>query len=104
MAWSSSVILIRGISGAISKAEFEKRRHQYKNKLIISYCTIGIRSGSYTRKLLSQGLHAKNLRGGVLNYAHQGLKFFHNNKETKNIHIHNEAWNLLPKGYIGKFE
>jgi rhodanese-related sulfurtransferase len=92
------------INGAISLQEFETNKESYKNKLIIPYCTIGMRSGKYTEKLNKEGLNAKNLKGGVLSYAHAGFNFSQDGKETKNVHVYSEAWNLLPKSYKGIYE
>lgn len=92
------------IPGSISAVEFEKSKEKHRGKLIIPYCTIGLRSSKYTDQLIQSGFQAKNLKGGVLSYAHNGLKFIHENKETNKVHVYGEAWNLLPKGYIGIFE
>lgn len=92
------------IPGAITQAEFEKNKEQYKGKLIVPYCTIGLRSTLYTNKLMKEGFKAKNLKGGVLSYAHEGKSFIKDGKETKKVHVYGEAWNLLPKTYEGIFE
>ena len=47
------------LPGAITKAEFEERREEFKDKLIVSYCTIGFRSGVYTVDLGKRGFRAK---------------------------------------------
>jgi rhodanese-related sulfurtransferase len=97
-------INISMIPGAISQKEFESQKDIYKNKLVVVYCTIGVRSGTYTKKLIEEGFKAKNLKGGVLAFAHAGFKFVNKGKETKNVHVYGEAWNLLPKTYNGIYK
>ena len=92
------------IPGAITAKEFETNKETYKNKLIIPYCTIGMRSGKYTDKLVKEGFKAKNLKGGVLAFAHEGFSFINKGEKTKEVHVYGEAWNLLPKAYKGIFE
>jgi rhodanese-related sulfurtransferase len=91
------------IPGAITKQEFELKKETYKNKMIIPYCTIGLRSTIYTEKLLKEGFNAKNLKGGILSFAHAGFQFLKDGKETKEVHVFGEAWDLLPKDYHGIF-
>lgn len=90
---------ISTIPGAISQAAFEQNAEQYRGKLIINYCTIGYRSGVYTRKLSNRGFQAKNLKGSVLAWAHAGFDFEHDGQPTKCAHVYGEDWNLLPKDY-----
>lgn len=87
------------IPGAITKEEFEKDSVRYKNDMIVLYCTIGYRSGIYTRKLLKRNFQAVNLIGGVLAWAHAGQLFAGLDGETKKVHIYGKKWNLLPQGY-----
>ena len=92
------------IPGSMTQAQFEKNKDQYRNKTIVPYCTIGLRSTLYTNKLINEGFKAKNLKGGVLSFAHAGRKFIKDGKETTRVHVYSEAWNLVPKPYQGIFE
>ena len=88
------------IPGAISDEEFEAVREEYEDAPIVVYCTIGVRSGRYTKKLLRWGFDAYNLAGGVLAWAHAGGEFVDSRgNRTDTVHVYGFEWNLLPSGY-----
>jgi rhodanese-related sulfurtransferase len=87
------------LPGAISRQDFERDSARYRSWLVVPYCTIGLRSGLYTRKLRGQGFEARNLAGSVLAWAHGGLPFEAAGKPTTRVHVFSAAWNLLPRGY-----
>jgi sodium/bile acid cotransporter 7 len=88
------------IPGAITDEEFEADREEYRGAVIVVYCTIGVRSGRSTKKLVRRGYDAYNLAGGVLAWAHAGGGFLdsHGNR-TDRVHVYGEKWSLLPPGY-----
>jgi rhodanese-related sulfurtransferase len=87
------------LPGAISRSTFERERERYRDRLIVPYCTIGLRSGLYARELIEQGFAARNLAGSVLAWAHAGLPFEAGGKPTRRVHVYGADWNLLPRGY-----
>ena len=87
------------IEGAISKKTFEASKADYSDKLVIPYCTIGARSGKYTKELAEAGIAAKNLRGSVLSWSHENLGFTRNGKPTKKIHVFDPYWDLVANGF-----
>jgi rhodanese-related sulfurtransferase len=90
------------IPGAITRDEFERHRGQYRDSMIVVYCTIGYRSGEYTGELREKGFEAYNLIGGVLSWAHAGRTFVAEDGEhTKKVHVYGRKWNLLPDDYEG---
>ena len=91
---------ISQIPGALSRAAFEADPESFRQQTIITYCTIGYRSGEYARDLQAQGFSVVNLIGGVLMWAHEGQLF--ENPEggmTKRVHVYGEQWDLLPPEY-----
>jgi sodium/bile acid cotransporter 7 len=86
------------IPGAITRSEFEKRRDQYADRLVVVYCTIGYRSGEYTEEIMDS-VRAANLIGGVLAWAHAGKRFVKGGQPTRKVHVYGRKWNLLPAGY-----
>jgi hypothetical protein len=73
--------------------------------LIVVYCTIGVRSGRYTKKLIRKGFDAHNLAGGVLAWAHSGGEFVDlKGNRTDTVHVYGEEWDLLPPGYMSTWE
>ncbi|MEM7263470.1 MAG: rhodanese-like domain-containing protein [Planctomycetota bacterium] len=88
------------IPGAISREEFDADRERYRDHWIVPYCTIGYRSGVYTRDLVQNGFEAANLIGGVLSWAHEGGTFVSPaGTSTHDVHVYGPTWNLLPDGY-----
>ncbi|GMV90880.1 MAG: hypothetical protein AMXMBFR82_06580 [Candidatus Hydrogenedentota bacterium] len=91
---------ISGIPDAISKAKFEQYEDAYADKTIVTYCTIGYRSGIYAETLREKGLDARNLRGSILSWVHEGRPVVDpEGAETRRVHIYGPEWNLLPEGY-----
>ncbi len=91
---------ISQIPGALTREAFEADAESYRDQTIITYCTIGYRSGEYARDLQAQGFNTLNLIGGVLMWAHEGQLF--ENPEggsTKRVHVYGEQWDLLPPEY-----
>ena len=87
------------LPGAITKQDFERNSARYRSWLVVPYCTIGLRSGLYTRELRSRGFEVRNLAGSALAWAHAGLPFEAGGKATRLVHVFNADWNLLPRGY-----
>jgi rhodanese-related sulfurtransferase len=87
------------LPGAISRQAFERDREDYRGQLIVPYCTIGLRSGLYTRRLIDEGFAARNLAGSVLAWAHAGQPFETGGRPTRRVHVYAADWNLLPRGY-----
>lgn len=88
------------IPGAITRKEFEDSADEYRGTTVVAYCTIGYRSGRYTRELQKKGWNAYNLRGSVLAWAHAGLPFVNAEGETRAVHVYGALWNLLPPEYV----
>ncbi len=88
------------LPGAITREDFERNSARYRSWLVVPYCTIGVRSGHYTRTLRTQGFEARNLAGSALAWAHAGLSFEADGKVTRRVHVYDPAWNLLPHGYV----
>ncbi|MCL4692184.1 MAG: rhodanese-like domain-containing protein, partial [Candidatus Hydrogenedentes bacterium] len=91
---------VSGIPDAISKAAFEEDEDGYVDKTIVTYCTIGYRSGVYAEALREKGLDARNLRGSILSWVHDGKAVVDpEGAETKRVHVYGPEWDLLPEGY-----
>ena len=91
---------ISQIPGAMTRAAFEANSEAYRHQTIITYCTIGYRSGEYARGLQAKGFNTLNLIGGVLMWAHEGRLFESpEGGSTKRVHVYGEQWDLLPPEY-----
>ena len=87
------------IPGAISKEALEQNIEQYRGRRIVTYCTIGYRSGLYAKALRAKGLDAHNLRGSILAWTHAGQEVTDDDGVTRRVHVYGQEWDLLPAGY-----
>lgn len=87
------------IPGAISQEEFEKHPDRFTGREVVTYCTIGYRSGRYTQKLVGKGWDAHNLRGSIVSWTHVEGELEHDGSPTRRVHVYGRAWNLVAEGY-----
>lgn len=87
------------IPNAITKEEFEKNREKYRDSLVVTYCTIGYRSGLYADKLSKEGFQVKNLKGSLLAWVLSGEPIQKDGKDVLTIHVYGKKWNILPAKY-----
>lgn len=74
------------------------------NDRVVFYCTIGYRSSELAVSHLDLDYNVFNLEGGLLLWAHAGLKFLTpEGEETKTAHVYGPDWNWLPEGYTGTY-
>ncbi len=94
---------------ALSTLEFaQKFKHGIPaGSKIVTYCTIGYRSGKYAEELRKQQIIAYNLEGGVLAWSFLantgGLFVTHDTTgkwiPTKRVHVYAKEWNYLNPQY-----
>lgn len=88
------------IPGAISRQEFERLREELAAREVVTYCTIGYRSGLYTEELVEQGWEARNLAGSILAWTHRGLPLVRpDGTPTRRVHVYGARWNLAAEEY-----
>lgn len=87
------------IPGAIDKATFEANAEAYRNRPVVTYCTIGARSGLYAKKLQKDGYDVRNLKGSILLWSHAGRPLEDAEGATHRVHTYGRKWALLPEGY-----
>ena len=93
------------IPGCITTKDVEAQMESHRKKMVLVYCTVGGRSGAYTRELRKKGLKAHNLRGGVLAWALAGRAFVTpDGKPTRRVHVYAKKWNVLPPEYEGVWQ
>ena len=68
-----------------------------KNKRIVVYCSVGVRSEDIGEKLLQQGYtDVRNLYGGIFEWKNQGRKVVDSSGlETQNVHAYSKFWGRL---------
>jgi len=87
------------LPNAVTEKAFKKNLEQYRDQVIIGYCTISYRSGKLAKKLREKDITMLNLRGGMLAWVHEGGRVYNANGETKRLHVYKKKWNYVPEGY-----
>lgn len=88
------------LPGAITAEVFEAAAETYRNKTVVTYCTIGARSGVYADELCQKGFDVRNLKGSLLAWTHAGLPLKDSEShDTKRVHVYGKKWDLAAKGY-----
>ena len=88
------------LPGAITREAFEAARDLYRNRTVVTYCTIGARSGEYAEALRREGCEVFNLKGSILAWTHAGLPLVdRDGSETKKLHTYGSQWDLAAEGY-----
>ncbi|GAQ86224.1 hypothetical protein KFL_002770010 [Klebsormidium nitens] len=98
--------------GTLKQADFEKRKSAYRDHQVVSYCTIGYRSGKYAESLRKEGFDASNLIGSILMWTHAGYPLVSSYDEEKGsapasdepsrtprVHTCGKKWRLAGDGY-----
>lgn len=88
------------IPGAITAEAFAAAEETYRDKTVVTYCTIGARSGVFADALRKKGFDVFNLKGSLLAWTHAGLPLTDaNGQETKRVHVYGKTWDLAAEGY-----
>lgn len=90
------------IPGAVPRDVFEAHKEEYRKTPLVTYCTVGFRSGKYAQQLMDQGFDVKNLKGSIIAWTQEGyplVKDTTSNEPTKRVHIFGEQWKLQGEGY-----
>ena len=87
------------IPGSISQRAFESRLADLEGRAIVTYCTVGYRSGLYADKLRRQGWEVHNLKGSILAWTHSGRTLERESQPTRRVHVYGSKWNLAAAGF-----
>ncbi len=87
------------IPGAITAREFDDNRKSYDGVIVVTYCTIGARSGKFAGQLVAEGLKVFNLKGAILAWTHSGGELVDTDGLTKRVHVHDRKLALTADGY-----
>ncbi|WAC01415.1 rhodanese-like domain-containing protein [Lacinutrix neustonica] len=71
-----------------------EKKYTNKDKKIVVYCSLGIRSETIGAKLKKAGYtNVYNLYGGIFEWKNKAFSIIDsNNKETQKVHTFNKAW------------
>mmetsp|Transcript_38764 Transcript_38764/g.74464 ORF Transcript_38764/g.74464 Transcript_38764/m.74464 type:complete len:189 (-) Transcript_38764:100-666(-) len=90
---------------SIDEEEFWKNKDSYKDSHVVSYCTIGFRSGVFAQKLKKLGYpHVYNGEGVVLWTYDEATQLVHREKDgsevpVKKVHVYGNEWDLAADSY-----
>jgi sodium/bile acid cotransporter 7 len=87
------------LPGAITKGDFLRDPKGFGNRKIVAYCTIGLRSGIFAKEMAEKKIDIYNLKGSMLAWILEGGRVYHDNKETKRVHVYGNKWDLAPDDY-----
>ena len=87
------------IPGALTREEFEAAADDLRDATVVTYCTVGYRSGLYAEDLRQRGYDVFNLEGSVLAWTHGGRPLVDGQGETRRVHVYGAEWDLAAGGY-----
>ncbi len=87
------------LPGAVTKKEFEQRSEEFEGVTVVTYCTLGHRSGLYAKRLQAKGWRVHNLKGSILAWTHAGGELVDAEGPTQRVHVCGPSWNLAADGY-----
>lgn len=70
-----------------------------KDAIIVTYCSVGYRSGKVSQDLKQEGYkEVYNLYGGLFNWANNNYPIYRKSVSTKEIHGYNAVWSKWANG------
>ena len=91
------------IPGAITQTEFERTAAEHQGKEVIAYCTIGVRSGKFAKRLIQQGWQAWNYEGSIIDWCQNKLPLVtRDGTETQQVHTYHARYSV-PDDYDAIF-
>ena len=95
-----SEMAVSKLPGAVSDRDFLNHIDRYRDKTIVSYCTISYRSGLFAREMAGRGITVINLQGGILAWIlEKGKVYDKGGNPVKRVHVFGDKWDYAPDGY-----
>ena len=70
--------------------------HQAIDQPIVTYCSVGYRSGAFAERLRAAGFtNVVNLEGSIFRWANEGRPLFRGATPVSEVHPYNRTWGLL---------
>ena len=67
-----------------------------KDQPIVTYCSVGYRSGAFAERLRAAGFtKVANLEGSIFRWANEGRDVFRDGRAVQKVHPYNRTWGLL---------
>lgn len=87
------------IPGSITTARLEADPGAFAGKTLVTYCTLGHRSGLYAADLQRSGFRVFNLKGSILAWTHAQRDLENADGPTRKVHVAGPRWSLEASGY-----
>jgi rhodanese-related sulfurtransferase len=92
------------LPGAISLEDYEARREAdptaFADQTVVTYCTVGVRSGFAANKLRKEGVDVLNFKGSILGWTHaDGPLVTPAGEPTRQVHVYGKRWDFAADGY-----
>jgi rhodanese-related sulfurtransferase len=88
-------IAVSIIPGAISASDFEADRSRFRDAEVITYCTVGVRSEHYARKLVADGYRAANYKASILGWVGEGHPVVTPAGDpTRQVHVYSDDYSV----------
>ena len=69
-----------------------------RDRPIVTYCSVGYRSGAFAKKLQDAGYgNVRNMSGSIFQWANEGRPVERNGRRVKKVHPYNALWGKLLK-------
>lgn len=69
---------------------------QPHDRAIVTYCSVGHRSGAFAEKLRAAGyVNVVNLEGSIFRWANEGRPVYRKGQKVAQVHPYNRTWGLL---------
>ena len=92
---SPEELAVSMIPGAITAAQFEEDEDAYRGSTIVTYCTVGVRSEHYARKLLAAGHKAVNFEDSIIGWCEANFPLVTPDGEpTKRVHTYSDDYKV----------
>lgn len=70
--------------------------HLAKNQPIVTYCSVGYRSGAFAQKLQQAGYtNVQNMSGSIFQWANEGRPVERDGQRVTKVHPYNATWGKL---------
>ena len=67
-----------------------------KDRPIVTYCSVGYRSGAFAKKLRDAGFtNVVNLEGSIFRWANEGRPIYRGSRKVNEVHPYNRTWGML---------
>ncbi len=88
------------LPGAVPLDDYEAHPERYAGRRVVTYCTVGVRSGLVANRLRKDGVDVVNFRGSILAWTlADGALVTPDGEPTRDVHVYRSGWNYAAEDY-----